>query len=108
MQNNSTLETVPPIGPPKNSVVIAAETIGERNGLGNYLACLVPALERQLAGGRDLRVLRNTENARPPVLERYSVTKRLAALARGLVGEGTLEKSAAPFVPQNCQTILLS
>lgn len=96
MQNNSTLETVPPIGPPKNSVVIAAETIGERNGLGNYLACLVPALERQLAGGRDLRVLRNTENARPPVLERYSVTKRLAALARGLVGEGTLRNLLRP------------
>jgi len=38
------------------SVAIAAEAIGDRCGLGNYLACLRPALDAQRGDSRQLRV----------------------------------------------------
>gem|GEM_PF-1702685 len=66
------------------SVAIAAETIGQGCGLGNYLACLQSALEAQCSDGRRIQVLTGTEG----VLSEGP----LRVDARDPIGEGILKR----------------
>jgi glycosyltransferase involved in cell wall biosynthesis len=79
------------------SVVVAAESIGEGCGLGNYLTSLRAALEEQLGGHRRLRVFETSPLPRRRPLDRVQVAIR--RMVHPLFHKGVPFKSPArnPF-----------
>jgi glycosyltransferase involved in cell wall biosynthesis len=71
------------------SVMIAAETIGERGGLGNYLVSLRSALEEDLGGTRRLQM---TEMASAAPVRDGAIDRLRAA-----IGNGTLKRLLRPI-----------